>query len=221
MGCGEFIVKYVLFFSNLFFSISGLALVGVGIAVQLKVSAVTDILEDYNLAIAPVSAIVVGGVVFLIAFFGCCGAIKESNCMLVTYSIFMLVLMALKITLATLIFVNLGSLLEEIPKILSKSFAKDQKVFQQTVEKTFNCCGPNGALSYLSISLPDTCCAVPTCNLTNAYQGCNDKLVDFASTFGNIIALGCIVIGAIELVAVVFSLCLANSVRNKERRSRY
>ncbi|KAI5638200.1 tetraspanin family domain-containing protein [Phthorimaea operculella] len=200
MGCGEFIVKYVLFFSNLFFSLSGLALVGVGIAVQLKVSAVTDILQDYNLAIAPVSAMVVGGVVFLIAFFGCCGAIKESNCMLVTYSIFMLVLMALKIALATLIFVNLGSLLQEIPKIMNESFAKDQKTFQQTVEYTFSCCGPNGPLSYgVLLTLPDTCCAVPTCTVGNAYGGCSDKVIDFTSTFGNLIALGAIVIGAIEV----------------------
>lgn len=35
---------------------------------------------------APLVLIVVGAVVFIIAFFGCCGAIKESSCMILTVS---------------------------------------------------------------------------------------------------------------------------------------
>jgi CD63 antigen len=33
---------------------------------------------------APMLFIIVGVVIFLVAFFGCCGAIKENNCMMMT-----------------------------------------------------------------------------------------------------------------------------------------
>lgn len=36
---------------------------------------------------APVVLIVIGAIVFIIAFLGCCGAIKESSCMVLTVSI--------------------------------------------------------------------------------------------------------------------------------------
>lgn len=66
--------------------LAGIALIGLGVAAQLHISAITD-LADGNLEVAPISSMVVGSIVFLVAFFGCCGAIRESNCMLVTVSI--------------------------------------------------------------------------------------------------------------------------------------
>ena len=68
------------------FQLAGLALLGLGIAVQLKVTEIVQI-ADFNLEVAPVTSMVVGGIVFFIAFFGCCGAIRESNCMLVVVSL--------------------------------------------------------------------------------------------------------------------------------------
>ncbi|XP_038212639.1 23 kDa integral membrane protein-like [Zerene cesonia] len=220
MGCGEFLVKYILFFANLFFALAGLALVGLGIAVQLQVSEIVDIVESANFQIAPITAIVLGSIVFLIAFFGCCGAIKENNCMLVTYSIFMLVLMLAKITLAVLIFVNLDSYVEEIPRWLNEAFNKDREVFHG-IERTFKCCGPSGAVSYLNITLPESCCASTPCTVLNAYSGCSSVVEDFFQTFGVAIGALAMSVVAIELVAIVFALCLANHARNQSRRSRY
>lgn len=36
---------------------------------------------------APIIMIVIGAIVFIIAFLGCCGAIKESSCMVLTVSV--------------------------------------------------------------------------------------------------------------------------------------
>ncbi|CAH2041196.1 unnamed protein product, partial [Iphiclides podalirius] len=219
MGCGEFLVKYILFFTNLFFALAGLALLGLGIAVQLQIASVVNI-ADVSFQVAPISSMVVGSIIFLIAFLGCCGAIRESNCMLVTFSILMIVLMILKITLATLIFVNLDSVVSEVPRFLNEAFNRDRVAFQE-VERTFQCCGPNGPLSYQNITLPETCCASTPCTIINAYSGCDDKVKDLLETFGLAIGVVAIIIVAIELVAVVFGLCLANHVRNKSRRSHY
>jgi hypothetical protein len=35
---------------------------------------------------APLILVVVGVIIFVIAFFGCCGAMKENNCMVLTVS---------------------------------------------------------------------------------------------------------------------------------------
>ncbi|CAH0686053.1 unnamed protein product [Spodoptera exigua] len=219
MGCGEFLVKYILFFANLVFALAGLTLLGLGIAVQLQSADIVQI-ADFNIQIAPITSMIVGGIVFFIAFFGCCGAIRESNCMLVTYSIFMLLLMIIKLTLAILIFVKLDNVVSEVPLWLREAFQKDRVSFQ-AIEKTFSCCGPDGYASYGILGLPDTCCATAPCNIGNAYSGCNEHVQQFFQTFGLAIGSVMIVVVSIELVAAVFALCLANTVRNKSRRARY
>lgn len=219
MGCGEFLVKYILFFANLVFALAGLTLLGLGIAVQLQSTDIVQI-ADYNIQIAPITSMIVGGIVFFIAFFGCCGAIRESNCMLVTYSIFMLLLMIIKLTLAILIFVKLDDVVSKVPLWLNEAFKQDQVSFQ-AIEKTFTCCGPDGYSSYVGRDPSPTCCATPTCTFLTAYGGCNTHVQQFFQTFGLAIGSVMIVIVSIELVAAVFGLCLANTVRNKSRRARY
>ncbi|XP_052741940.1 23 kDa integral membrane protein-like isoform X2 [Bicyclus anynana] len=203
--------------------LAGVALIGLGVAVELHVSKAADILQSSPIVqLTPIGAIVVGCIVFVVAFFGCCGAIRESNCMLITYAIFMIVLMVLKITLATLIFVKQDELLADIPRWLTDAFNKDRQAFQE-IERTFTCCGVEGPQSYMSLALPATCCAagVQTCTVVNAHPGCSRVLSDFFQTFGLAIGVVAIVVVAVELVAVVFGLCLANHVRNKSRRTRY
>lgn len=40
--------------------------------------------NEVNISASPIALIVVGSIVFIIAFYGCCGAIRESHCMIVT-----------------------------------------------------------------------------------------------------------------------------------------
>ncbi|XP_028169753.1 23 kDa integral membrane protein-like [Ostrinia nubilalis] len=219
MGCGESCVKYILFFTNLFFALAGLVLLGLGIAVQLQLAGVVSI-AHLDLSLAPISSMVVGVLVFLIAFFGCCGAIRESNCMLVTFSIFMIILMVLKIALSVVIFVGLDDVVGDVPVWLKQAFAEDRVSFRE-IETTFQCCGPTGPLSYMNVSLPDSCCAAAPCNILNSYSGCDGIIQEFLRTFGLVIGVVAIVVVSIELVAAVFGLCLANHVRNKYRRRAY
>ncbi|KAF4524096.1 hypothetical protein B566_EDAN007679 [Ephemera danica] len=72
MGCGTVTIKYLLFIFNLIF---------VGH-------------HAYDLAVFNV---VVGSIVLLIAFFGCCGAIQESHCMVITYSVLMCIILLVQL----------------------------------------------------------------------------------------------------------------------------
>lgn len=65
-------------------------MLAIGILYVVGYDKVTDAIpEEYNLDVAPTATIVIGAIIFVIAFLGCCGAIKENRCLLITVSNFM------------------------------------------------------------------------------------------------------------------------------------
>lgn len=71
-----------------FLQLCGIALVSVGLAFLLKYDDILKSFEELNVNVAPYGFIAIGSLIFLIAFFGCCGAIRESHCMVSTVSIY-------------------------------------------------------------------------------------------------------------------------------------
>lgn len=70
------------------FQIAGLALLAVGVLLKLKNNDVESFIPDkYHLSLPPILLIAIGAFIFITAFFGCCGAIRESTCMLTTVSL--------------------------------------------------------------------------------------------------------------------------------------
>ena len=63
--------------------VSGITLIITAAVIQGVYSKSLDFLGNEFLS-APMLFIIVGVVIFLVAFFGCCGAIKENNCMMIT-----------------------------------------------------------------------------------------------------------------------------------------
>ncbi|GBP33913.1 23 kDa integral membrane protein [Eumeta japonica] len=202
----------------------GATLLGIGIAVQLQANVALDLL-DGRFAAAPVLSMVVGGVVFFIAFLGCCGALRESRCMLITYASFMLVLMIAKVALAVLIFVHMSDLESSVNQVLNDAFAAQNQEPFNALEAGLQCCGTTGPGAYSNRPLPLTCCASPvsnTCNINDAFsRGCNAVVSDLLETYTVVIGAVTIAVAAVELVAVVFALCLSNHAANKNRRGRY
>jgi len=76
-----FLVMYLIFI----FQISGIAILTVGALIQNFYSNYTDFLHG-NFYVGPVLLIILGIIVFVVAFFGCCGAVKENLCMIMTVS---------------------------------------------------------------------------------------------------------------------------------------
>lgn len=62
--------------------------------------------SDHNLQWAPITTIIIGSIIFLIAFVGCCGAIRESYCMMMIYASFLIVLAIGKIVIGVYILVS-------------------------------------------------------------------------------------------------------------------
>ncbi|XP_052120250.1 CD63 antigen [Frankliniella occidentalis] len=85
-SCGMNAIKYILFVFNLIFALSGVGIIAAGAVVLGQFGGSQRFLEDRILA-PPIVLIVAGAIVFLVAFLGCCGAIKENYLMLIAVSI--------------------------------------------------------------------------------------------------------------------------------------
>lgn len=67
------------------FQVSGLCLIGIGAWVKQKYGDFIHI-SDSSLTTGPVFLIIIGVIVALVGFLGCCGAYKENYCMVTTVS---------------------------------------------------------------------------------------------------------------------------------------
>jgi len=62
----------------------GCAILGIGIWLQVSKGTYASLAPTYNVLSATILLIAAGILVLIVGFFGCCGAIMESKCMLVT-----------------------------------------------------------------------------------------------------------------------------------------
>lgn len=107
-GRGEFsgysCVKFVFFGFNVIFWLLGCAILGVGIWLQVSKGSYTSLAPSFNVLSATVLCIAAGILVLVIGFFGCCGAIMENKCMLITYFILVVVIFILEVVAGFLAF---------------------------------------------------------------------------------------------------------------------
>ncbi|XP_063226978.1 uncharacterized protein LOC134533387 [Bacillus rossius redtenbacheri] len=211
-------------------ALAGLALLIVGALMQAKVGAVSHYLEG-KFSAPPIFMIVIGSIVFVVAFYGCCGAIRESSCMVTTFSIFLMVILVAEITVAVLAFVYRN----EYQSVFTTEFARNvadygtgNKTNDGTVDAiqaTLECCGAQGPQDYNGRTLPRSCCVAPEHICTDATNGahvfltgCEEALKNFINNLG--LLIGCLAIGVafIMVMGIIFGLCLASSIRNEIRR---
>ena len=91
-NCCDSLFKTIIMLFNLIFALVGLVLMGFGIYVQLEAKDYLNFLGD-NYTNTPVFIIILGGIIFVVAFFGCCGAMKENKCMMYTYGFLLFVIL--------------------------------------------------------------------------------------------------------------------------------
>ncbi|XP_052737693.1 23 kDa integral membrane protein-like [Bicyclus anynana] len=105
LQCGDQCIKYVLFIFNLLIVMISVVLLVVAAASFFQWSIITYQLGPF-LVIFPPSVqkwipwvvLVIGGCMFMISFLGCCGAIAENHCMVLMYSVILIVCVILEVT---------------------------------------------------------------------------------------------------------------------------
>eukprot|EP00092_Neocalanus_flemingeri_P024378 GFUD01026434.1.p1 GENE.GFUD01026434.1~~GFUD01026434.1.p1 ORF type:complete len:308 (-),score=55.20 GFUD01026434.1:709-1632(-) len=146
-GC----VKYTMFFFNFLFWLSGLLLLGVGVYAALdkwssgeafKLHTIFDVMFNIGFLL-----IIIGGIVFLVSFAGCIGALRENMCLLRFYSLCLLIFFLAEMTLLALSFIYPNKLTEFLETELSDKLIqsyRDDLDFQNLidlVQQDFECCG--------------------------------------------------------------------------------
>ncbi|XP_032671578.1 CD63 antigen-like isoform X2 [Odontomachus brunneus] len=179
-----------------------------------------------------ISLIVIGSIIFVIAFFGCCGAIRESYCMTLTFAFLLSTILIIQTAFTIYTFVVRNS--DEIEASIRKTyideifnkFNRDQKStgLMNDIQAVVGCCGVDSYRDFTDNgnTIPFSCCddlKESTCTPNNASKkGCvqvlQKRFKDMRTTVGTV-ALGTAVV---ELIGFIFALRLANSIKNEQRR---
>ncbi|XP_033194795.1 CD63 antigen-like isoform X2 [Bombus vosnesenskii] len=231
MSCISDCIKYLLFIFNFIFLICGLAILTLGVIVHLRVSEITDHI-DTNLLFPSITLIVIGSIIFIISFFGCCGAIRESHCMTITFASFLLFILIVQVAVAVYVFVVVKNsddkidISENYEKIF-KNYGTDKESTRviDIVQSSLHCCGVYSSKDFIlhNLRIPPSCCGLAenqTCSSNDVYEvGCVPELRQAISNAGTVLGSLAIAIAGVELIGIIFALCLANSIRNAERRN--
>ncbi|KAK7863700.1 hypothetical protein R5R35_003086 [Gryllus longicercus] len=144
-------VKYLIFLLNFIFWLFGGLLIGVGLYAfvdkwqatgLVKVETIYDVVLNISLVM-----VIAGGVIFIVSFAGCVGALRENTCLLKFYSLCLLIFFLLEMAIAIMGFVfphTMQSLLEEsfTDKIIH-TYREDADLQNliDFAQQEFKCCG--------------------------------------------------------------------------------
>merc|ERR1739848_960204 len=152
--------KYLLFGSNFIIFVIGCVVLGLGIYALVDGASLVNLVDESGVEGLNITAftsaayifIVVAVFVVFLTFFGCCGAIKESKCMLGTYFTLVLVMFIVMIVGAVL---GYSQSMDDIGEALKTSMKKFKDKTDDETDKTdkaitdawnqvqtdFTCCG--------------------------------------------------------------------------------
>jgi len=223
------VVKYLMFFFNFLFWLSGLALIIVGAIIRDKYGDYFSY-ADNKFANAAVFIIIVGVVVFVIGFLGCCGAIRENYCMVTTFSVLLGIIFLLEIVAGALGFAYKKKVEETATKALKSAVANysnsDQpgaKKLLDWAQNKFHCCGVNGthfayknSTDFCSGSKkPKSCHIDESCAKSLYTEDCKQEFIDFVKD--NLVVIGGVALGIafIQLLGIIFACCMMKSIKGE------
>ncbi|XP_076458671.1 CD63 antigen-like [Babylonia areolata] len=226
-------VKYLLFSFNLIFVIAAIALIAVGAYVQVKLVDYVDFFgNEYT---GPgILLIVVGALIFIIAFFGCMGALKENYCLTMTYAVLLAVIFILMIAGGIAAYVLRAEIEDEVVSVLTKAeknYGVAAGVTQawDRLQREFECCGVKSYTEWQELNLtttyPQSCCKseesqecsheakIPESAIKT--KPCEKAFSDFMREKVAIIGGVGIGLAFIMVVGVLFACCLARAIRRE------
>ncbi|XP_073704919.1 tetraspanin 35 [Garra rufa] len=244
MGCFGFLKAMMFLFNGIIF-LAGAAILGVGIWVKVDSGSILGLLQNIDGAPSELEQvqnvgyllIAVGAVLLILGFLGCCGAIKESRCMLLMFFVIILIVFIAEVAgaIVLLVFKPLAENLidkfgTEVVESIKKDFGKNKDLtgLFNTTMTTLNCCGFYNYTDFAGSpfvndlnTYPEQCCEnnLPVCTENIAYlskvPGCFPalvKLIDDNSVIIIAVALG---IAALELAAMIVSMVMYCKIGSK------
>ncbi|XP_017285946.1 tetraspanin 34 [Kryptolebias marmoratus] len=243
MCCSGFL-KIMMFVFNGGIFLAGAVILGVGVWVKVDSGSFLGLLEEVEEAPNDLSQLVnvsylligVGAVLLAFGFLGCCGAIRENRCMLMTFFIIVLIIFLAEVAgaIVLLVFQDMAEqLLNDVERqviiSIKKKYGEDDKMtalWNSTMEE-LQCCGYknytnfDGSPFYNRSELyPSSCCTSNSiCSAEEAnksnIEGCFWKFLKLIEQNAVIIAAVALGIAALEIAAMVVSMILYKQIGNK------
>lgn len=234
VSAGMKIVKYLLFIFNFIFLITGIALISVGAYVHSQFTHYFDFVGGSSLS-APILLIVVGSIISVVAFFGCCGACKENYCMIITFSVFLTIIFFLELGGGIAAYIYRGQLSDIITKSMNEGMANYNKTEYKGVTKTwdvvqndFDCCGVTQYSDWEKTEAfkvhklyPSSCCIkgdTPGCGKAKEdvhHKGCFKGFLAMAESKAVIVGGVGIGIAVVQVMGIVFACCFAYAIKRE------
>uniref|UniRef100_A0A8C2VIA0 Tetraspanin n=2 Tax=Chinchilla lanigera TaxID=34839 RepID=A0A8C2VIA0_CHILA len=207
-------------------------LIAVGIVVKPILSGTMSHGAATPGSLLPVIIIAVGAFLFLVAFLGCCGACKENYCLMITFAIFLSLIMLVEVAIAIAGYVLRDKVRAEFSKDFQQQMRNypknnDTAAFLDQLQTKFECCGAANYSDWESIPgmgkdrVPDSCCANVTvgCGMDFKPQslhtkGCVEKIGSWLRKNVLLVAAAALGIAFVEVLGIVFACCLVKSIRS-------
>ncbi|CAH1710391.1 unnamed protein product [Chironomus riparius] len=226
-GFGMNCIKYLVFIFNFLFAMTGLFTIIIGAIIQSSYHHYENFIGE-SFWTAPIVLMVVGSLIFFISFLGCCGAMRESSCLILTFSVFLMIVFVTEVGIGVAGYIKHS----ELKDVLEKQFNRTMEDYTTSIEAQhawslvqgeLQCCGINGPNDwkriYINTTVPSTCCHLLPENVkqcTSVYasqEGCYPKLLNFLDTKSLLLGFVGIGIAIVQLIGVVFACALSRAFR--------
>ncbi|XP_054615708.1 tetraspanin-8-like [Dunckerocampus dactyliophorus] len=206
-------IKYLLFFFNLLFWLSGCIILGVSI--YLKVSKGGNVITDESLPGIDL-LIAVGVIIMVLGFLGCCGAIKENRCLLILFFASLLLIFILLLAAGILGAVGESKVKDWVKERLQKflPLSRQPQNVRNDLEKLqeeLKCCGLVNGVSDWDVT-PASCRCTPTesdCDSTGVYNtSCSSQIVRLLEKNMEVVIGIAFAIAILLIAGMVFSMIL-------------
>ncbi|KAK2885893.1 hypothetical protein QQF64_020626 [Cirrhinus molitorella] len=192
-------VKYLLFLFNFIFWLMGSLVLAVGLWLRLDPHTVSLLGEGgpETFFIGVYILIAAGGLVMLVGFFGCCGAVRESQCLLGLFFASLLVIFAAEIAAGVFGFLSKDEIITEIKNFYDKAARNNSNATVKSYHDVLSCCG--------STSL---------CTDVASNQTCHAAIEKFFNSKLFIVGYVGIGIAGVMIIGMIFSMVLCCAIRN-------
>lgn len=218
MGMGDCLrcIKYLLFVFNLIFCLIGLAILAIGIWLYVKPATDYGLADDIqSMRYAGIFLLVIGAIITILGFLGCCGAIFENRCLLVLFFILLLIvfliLLAAGIVLLFLRQPVTAAFEENFTLHVNNQNFSASKNYTDFYQTLWNCCGAKMAeedYTRQNLAIPETCKR----DDDGHYVSCT-KLFEGHLSKGSVrIAITVFVTAIVALLGMIFSMMLCCAI---------
>uniref|UniRef100_A0A3P9D1A2 Tetraspanin n=1 Tax=Maylandia zebra TaxID=106582 RepID=A0A3P9D1A2_9CICH len=219
LGGGIKCVKYLMFIFNLFFWLAGTAVLAIGLWLRLD-QKTKSLFEEpdssYVFYTGVYILIAAGALIMVVGFLGCCGAIRESPCMLGTVWVWRFMCLCDIYYIIVSPFTAVLQVVNDITGFYTQTYNNYKsngdehlKETLRVIQAELNCCGPNGRLEETNT---ETC---PKGELLEELitKSCPDAIEEVFNSKLHIIGGVGIAIGVIMVFGMIFSMLLCCAIR--------